>query len=292
MGIARKTTYTISIMSTPLRLVLSTIAMVVAPFASYADSPDTTPPEQPATAILARPAAKDELIAITERTRGLSIHKTTYLLPYTWSNLYFGAQSEMEFQISAKQQLFGLPLYFGYTQKSYWQAYHSAASSPFRETNYNPEIFYRTQQHEGALGPWRLDIGFEHESNGQSGLLSRSWNRAYIMAYLPARTRLWHLKVWYRIPENIATDDNPNIHNYYGWSELGYKVKFAGEHMIHLMLRGNLMTGKGGTGLNYSAPIYSNEQHLVLRLWHGYGESLIDHEKLITRIGIGIIFAR
>ena len=77
---------------------------------------------------------------------GLSLHKEMFSLPYTYSSEYHGNRSEAVFQISAKHRLFGSRFYFAYTQISFWQAYDHYNSAPFRETNYNPEIFYRTVQ--------------------------------------------------------------------------------------------------------------------------------------------------
>ena len=51
---------------------------------------------------------------------------------------------EAKFQISFKRRLFEyewVPLYLGYTQKSFWQVYDGPKSRPFRENNYNPEMF-------------------------------------------------------------------------------------------------------------------------------------------------------
>ena len=58
--------------------------------------------------------------------------------------------AETQFQLSLKVALDrdtfteGDALQFGFTVKSFWQTFNSDQSSPFRETNYQPEIWYRT----------------------------------------------------------------------------------------------------------------------------------------------------
>ncbi len=85
---------------------------------------------------------------------GFSFHKPNYALPATWSNTATHSEdSEFIFQISGKLRLFesGLyvadeqesGLYAAYTQKSFWRILDQEDSRPFRETNYNPELFYR-----------------------------------------------------------------------------------------------------------------------------------------------------
>ena len=72
-------------------------------------------------------------------------------------------------------------LFFAYTNLSFWQAYNSRFSSPFRETNHEPEMFLLIPQ-KWSLFDWHnqlIAIGFNHQSNGQTGTLSRSWNRIY-----------------------------------------------------------------------------------------------------------------
>ncbi len=241
--------------------------------------------------------------SIIHEGRGLSLHKEMYVMPATWSNKYSGEETEMVFQISAKQQVLDTSFYFAYTQKSYWQAFNEDESSPFRETNYNPEVFYRFVP--GLLGgnvflnSLGADIGFEHESNGRSLPDSRSWNRLYFTPFYANGNQLVWLKLWYRIPEgkkdfpeDTTGDDNPDITDFLGYAELHYQHQFFNDQLIHLMARGNMNEGKGAVSLTYSIPTFSGNTFVMIRGFSGYGESLIDYNHSVSRIGIGLMFSR
>jgi phospholipase A1 len=242
----------------------------------------------------------DESFQMIHAGPGLTLHKEMYMLPYTYSNRYHGAKTEAVFQLSAKHRLFRSRFYFGYTQISFWQAYDSKNSAPFRETNYNPELFYRTTLIPFRSGRLGADAGLEHESNGQKPPLSRSWNIAYICPYYLRSNLLLYLKFRYRIPEEekkypeaSVGDDNPDIIDFYGYSDIHLYCKFWRSHIVHLMVRGNIGTGKGYASLNYSFPIPKGEtSFVVLRISNGYGESLVDYNIPTTRIGIGFMFSR
>lgn len=229
---------------------------------------------------------------------GLSLHKEMYTLPYTYSDEYHGNRSEAVFQISAKHRLFGSRFYFAYTQISFWQAYDHYNSAPFRETNYNPEIFYRTVRLQFLSGLIGADLGAEHESNGQTPPESRSWNLLYICPSFQLSDMLFYLKLRYRISENdkdypeaAVGDDNPDITDFLGYNDLHFYYNFWKKHTIHAMIRGNLNQGKGGLSLNYSLPLpYSEKSFFVMRFSKGYGESLVDYNKSLARFGIGIMF--
>jgi len=235
---------------------------------------------------------------LTHAEGGLSLHKEMFMLPATLSDEYNGKQTEAVFQVSAKHRLFGSRFYFAYTQISFWQAYDNYNSAPFRETNYNPEIFYRVNPYEFTKGELGSDIGFEHQSNGQRVPESRSWNLIYVTPYYCNSHVLVYLKLRYRIPEDdkespeaSSGDDNPDITDYLGYSDLDIFYKFPRSHTVHLRVRGNLNTGLGGFILNYNFPVPKSERSFfILRLSNGYGESLVDYNKSLTRFGVGIMF--
>ncbi len=242
----------------------------------------------------------EENFQFTRTASGLSLHKEMFMLPVTISNEYDGDRTEAVFQISAKHRVFGTKFYFGYTQISFWQSYDSDNSAPFRETNYNPELFYRTDRFDFWSGRVGADIGGEHESNGQIPPVSRSWNLLYAAPYYYNSSLLVYLKLRYRIPEeekkfpnDAEGDDNPDITDYLGYSDLKLFYILPWNHSIHIILRGNLNTGKGGVVVNYSWLLPKGKfSYLCIRISHGYGESLVDYNRKLTRIGFGIMFAR
>ena len=73
--------------------------------------------------------------------------------------------------------------FLGYTQLSVWQMVNFDHSSPFRDTNFEPELMVSRLSNARLFG-WNLKlINFgilNHQSNGKSPPDSRSWNRSYI----------------------------------------------------------------------------------------------------------------
>lgn len=231
---------------------------------------------------------------------GLTLHDEMFVLPYTHADRYHGRRAEAVYQLSAKQALAGSRLYFGYTQLSYWQAYHVQDSSPFRGTDYNPEIFYRLAPRAHSGGRVGADVGFEHESNGQRGLLSRSWNQIYVTPHYHRDRLLLRAKLRWRIPEDAKEtpesskgDDNPDINDYLGYTDLHLYYRWPSSRQIHLLVRGNPGTGRGFAGLNLSHRLpHEQNSWLVFTVSHGYGESLLDYNRKVSRVGIGFMLAR
>jgi len=206
---------------------------------------------------------------------------------------------ELKFQFSFRLRLaddvFGDngDFWFGYTQLSFWQAYNSSLSSPFRETNYEPELGLSFNTDFDVLGLRNriFTLGFAHHSNGRSEPLSRSWNRLWTSLVLERGNFVLQLRPWYRIPEDAADDDNPDIENFYGRGEIlaGYK---DGEYLYSLLLRNNFRThdNRSGVELDWTFPIGKRVRGL-LQFYTGYGESLIDYNVRTQRLGIGFLVA-
>ncbi|MGE0917447.1 phospholipase A [Trichlorobacter lovleyi] len=151
---------------------------------------------------------------------------------------------EVKFQLSIKtplwENIFGDngTLYVAYSQLAFWQAYNSKISAPFREINFEPELFlaFNTGYEFYGVTSQVMSIGFNHQSNGRSKPLSRSWNR--IVATFPFSRGDTYivLKPWFRIPEAAKDDENPHMEKYYGYGELQLLQKIR-EHTLKLMLR-------------------------------------------------------
>ncbi len=227
---------------------------------------------------------------------GFSLHRENYLLPFTWSDSASRARdAELKFQFSFKQQLWR-GLTFGYTQKSFWRVLDQENSRPFRETNYNPELFYRLQYATPSGLGWGTDLGIEHESNGNREPDSRSWNRLYFAPFINFGPLHAELKLWQRLsepakktPDDPAGDENPDILDYYGYGELRLAYITASQHRASLLTRWNFATEKGALELDYSIPTGTKNLFIYAQFWTGYGESLIDYNHSVTRYGIGVL---
>lgn len=192
-------------------------------------------------------------------------------------------------------------LYFGFTLKSFWQVYNEDTSKPFRETNYRPEVFYQVPLPIRAWeGVFFTRVGFEHESNGRSQFLSRSWNRLYAGLGFIRDNWIIYVQPWYRIPEDKKEDDgdpltppspkgddNPDIHKFLGRYELNAVWKHQ-EIEVSSLFRQNFSTGKGAVELGVSFPLWGRLKGYV-QYYNGYGESMIDYDHRVNRIGFGIL---
>lgn len=234
---------------------------------------------------------------------GLYPYHKNYLLPLTYDTKDKNDRENLEtkFQFSIEKPIsynfFGLEesVSLAYTQKSFWQT--TADSSPFRETNYLPEIFVQfSYKKSDTLKGYKISL--LHESNGRNNEHSRSWNRVYLESYLQFSKLFVIPKIWYRIPEKSKDDDNPNITKFLGHGSLSFFYPYK-KHTFDLELRNNFRLNsqnKGSAKLNWTFPlpefVSSKNSYGFLQIFSGYGDSLIDYDKEIHKIGLGIAFSR
>jgi phospholipase A1 len=205
------------------------------------------------------------------------------------------SHAELAFQLGFKTKILENPadfpadLWFAYTQQSFWQATNRSASSPFRESNYQPELM--------AVLPTRLDlfgtklrfinVGLVHQSNGQASTLSRSWNRMYVQAGLERGDFSLLARVWKRFDEAAASDNNPDIVDYMGHGDLVGTYRRRG-HEFTALARHNFRTNKGALQLGWAFPLSGHLSGYV-QLFSGYGQSLIDYNYAQKVIGVGVM---
>lgn len=246
----------------------------------------------------------------------LTAHRPNYILPLTYIRNPNQAipdvaddelqEFEIQFQLSLKVLLVeglyrdkGL-LSVAYTNRSYWQAYNRDLSAAFRETNHEPELILTLEADRSLFGFRNTanQIIINHQSNGNSGDRSRSWNRLMLQAIFERDEFVFSLKPWYRIPEKRKSepddpvgDDNPDIERYMGHFELNVGW-LRQRNMYNLMLRNNLRRSNnyGAIELSWSYPLKRRIKGVV-KLFHGHGESLISYDRRTTSIGAGLLIS-
>jgi len=194
-----------------------------------------------------------------------------------------------------------IDIWVAYTQLSFWQLYNSAFSSPFRETNYEPELLinFRTNYKIPGFDNFKIryfNLGLNHQSNGRSRPISRGWNRVVANMGMENEKINFNLllRTWYRIPEDEHNDDNPDITRYMGYGELWGIYYWRGQRFA-AMLRNNLRSENlGAVQLDWSIPlsfISDNFKNIsfYIQYFNGYGESLIDYNTSINRISAGLM---
>ncbi|HEY9099733.1 MAG TPA: phospholipase A [Thiobacillus sp.] len=287
-----------------------------APVPQVADKPDTqsvvaqaVPAEPKLLSALSRHWELDD-----EAKQGAFLfrpHHPNYFLPIKYSNAPnntpfkaaftqpdlgldpIETELQLSFKIKAMEGVMGhdnLDLWLGYTITSFWQAYNDTISSPFRETNYEPEamLVFRTNYELAGFRGRFINLGMSHQSNGRGETLSRSWNRVYTQFGFERDNLAVMIRPWVRIPENNGSDDNPDIEDYMGHGDV-LAVYRKGRNAYSLLLRNNFKTSdnRGALKLNWSFPLYGRLKGYV-QYFNGYGESLVDYNHKQQSVGFGV----
>lgn len=232
---------------------------------------------------------------------------------YPYKPMYFGVgiePDESKYQVSFRYQFIkpdgkladdhpwvtGFNL--AYTQTSFWDL--QAASEPFSDTSYRPEIFFRSPFI--LLGPkWARGFlvqgGYRHESNGRGGDASRSTNHLYAQlnwifdlgkdyailvspeafAYVGNDNKtnpdLDEYRGYFELQFMIADKDGPSLSTHYTHGTRGWSVRNDFTYPLHRLFNENI------------------ELYFMVQRFDGYAESLIDFRRKthVTRIGVSLI---
>jgi phospholipase A1 len=216
--------------------------------------------------------------------------------------------TEAKFQLSFKSELLSpeffapvsddLRLWFAYTQQSNWQILDTERSRPFRATNFEPELIltYNNKDRKGTYGPTLVNLGFVHQSNGQSNPESRGWNRMYLQGgwELPLDSSYGSLSVLARGWWSSGKEDNPDINDYIGRGDLILRWQPNETHKVSLLARHNLRLNpsRGFVQVDWAYDVGKKYlPALHFQFTSGYGESLLDYNYRQRTFGIGLSFA-
>lgn len=196
-------------------------------------------------------------------------------------------------------------LWFAYSQQSYWQVFAGSISRPFRVTDHEPELIYIFPSTLEMPMGWQLrysGVSINHQSNGQSLPLSRSWNRVILMAGLEKDSRFSiNGRLWQRLPEDAGTDDNPGISDLVGRAELSGNWNVNKEHRLSLTVRHSLRAQANGSyRLEWSRALGNPGRALGeaasglrfhTQIFSGFGDSLLDfnYHRTVLSVGLSLV---
>jgi outer membrane phospholipase A len=192
-------------------------------------------------------------------------------------------------------------LYLAYTQTMFWDLFDQ--SSPFSEINYRPELFWRFQSgyilaNDVSVPVFEFfQVGWEHNSNGLDGTVSRGWDRVYGMLELKvgrgfslAANAKYFVLIETIFP-NFYGDRpryNTDIQEYIGSTE--YQIRLGFERSPIFILPRQVILSFGPSGGINGFDFVNGRQQLdvlfgnlfgvspYLQVRHGRGESLIEYD--------------
>lgn len=210
-----------------------------------------------------------------------------YTLPFSVPYNHYEAKFQLSLKTKIARRLFwgNGDIWVAFTQKAHWQIYNEKLSRPFRELNYEPEAILNFATHYKLFGleGKMLGIIFNHQSNGKTLPLSRSWNRIILQAGFEKNH--WQVTLRPSIRLKDEEDENPAIADYVGRAE-AIVVYNTGRHQLSSVIKHSLKFKDGGRGsiqLNWVFPIINNFKGM-LQVSDGYGETLMDYNHRQTTI--------
>ena len=272
------------------------------------------------------PEGQPDKYFIKPADRPISAYKVNYFSANQWLGNY---NAQAKFQLSIKLRVLEpnlyifkhniFPAYFGYTQKSLWNV--GQKSTPFEETNYNPEAFLDYPVNTTIAGRFKLRnivvSPLEHESNGVAGDQSRSWNRQYILMRFGFETRenlditnsfledkaslyikLWHATGYEDQTAYLsATGNDRSFLDYMGHGEIGISVRnflWGGslrDHQLDIKMPVFCKNFASSFEIQFRQQLPVINFAIYLQYWYGYGETLMRFDQFGHRGFAGLSFS-
>lgn len=170
--------------------------------------------------------------------------------------------------------------YFGYTQKMFWNFY-TAPSSPMRDINYQPDLFYVFEGEDELNSRYRVGAG--HKSNGRGDEDSRMYNRLFVEA-LYDNLFFKGDEISFGLQDLFDEDYyNKDISRYVGPFYADFTFMLGHGFFRHFFYRfqpgSNIKYSSHVVGMNFK--VFDNESSLkfYLQYFDGYGETFRSYKR-------------
>lgn len=201
-------------------------------------------------------------------------------------------------QVSMKYEMWKKSnLYLGYTQTSMWELFRP--SSPFRDHNFNPEIFYRVTHFEKY--DLTADIGQEHKSNGRDGAADRTYDATYLQVDKKFAVGGAVLGLNNKVYAAYRMFGNSEIKEYLGFWKTGLTLDFDLPWLDHEQvfvnftpgLQNDLSKSTAEVGTKFRTPFGQDfAPYFYVQYWRGYLATLLDYNVFGEGFRFGVILYR
>ena len=187
--------------------------------------------------------------------------------------------------------------YLAFSSVVKWEIWEE--SSPYSDINFKPEVFYRFTPEWNNLVS--LDAGYWHESNGQGGEESRSWDQLFVrfntLFEINSMALVWETHLY---GELNTGDFNKDIGEYLGWWDTAfYFLNILPFDAFNIDLEFYLWSGDNGapfdhgqfrTGIIFKWENAVFQPSLYIQYFNGYGEVMADYDERSEAWRVGIAF--
>lgn len=235
---------------------------------------------------------EEKALKIFDRQPNFGIYRDNYFVTGIPTNKEITRyNADAKFQISIRHRLTNTVLPFKtflmltYTQKCFWDIY--ADSAPFGDSNYNPGLTLGKPIILENKLRGILSFAFEHESNGQDSINSRSWNYFLLSGsyYFNANFSVQG-KVW----AGWVGDENKDLYKYRGYGLVALNYRTINDKLwFSAIVNPRTKIGNFNTQLELNLKLDSREnQYLFIQWYNGYGEGLLEYDQYTSMVRIGI----